>query len=77
MEDVRGLGAFEEEALASLEKGEDVIARATTNRIEMVGSLRAAKQCLQCHDAKRGELLGAFTYELIRDPAIERASLLP
>jgi hypothetical protein len=72
---VRGLGAFEEAALARLKEGEDVIAQATTNRIEMLGSLRAVKQCLQCHDAKRGELLGAFSYELIRDPAIEhRAS---
>jgi hypothetical protein len=74
---VRGLGAFEEEALARLKKGEDVIAQATTNRIEMVGSLRAAKQCLQCHDVQRGELLGAFSYELIRDPAIEHATVLP
>lgn len=33
-------------------------------------SLRASKQCLQCHKVQRGELLGAFTYELQRDPAI-------
>jgi len=30
----------------------------------MLGSLRAAKQCLECHTAKRGDLLGAFSYVL-------------
>ncbi|MEQ8791516.1 MAG: hypothetical protein RIC55_34955 [Pirellulaceae bacterium] len=74
---VRAPGAFEEEALARLKQGEDVIAQATTNRIEMVGSLRAAKECLQCHDVQRGELLGAFSYELIRDPAIEQRAAAP
>lgn len=54
-----------------------MIAQATTNRIEMVGSLRAEEQCLQCHDAERGELLGAFSYELIRDPAKEHRAALP
>ncbi len=26
----------------------------------MLGAIRAAKQCLECHDGKRGDLLGAF-----------------
>ena len=30
----------------------------------MLGSLRAAKQCLDCHTASRGDLLGAFSYAL-------------
>jgi hypothetical protein len=30
----------------------------------MLGSLRAAKQCLDCHNVQRGELLGAFSYRL-------------
>ena len=30
----------------------------------MFGALRATKQCLKCHDAARGDLLGAFSYTL-------------
>jgi hypothetical protein len=36
-----------------------------TDRIRMVGSVRAAKDCLDCHSVDRGHLLGAFTYELV------------
>ena len=35
------------------------------NRIRMVGSLRAGKDCMECHSIRRGELLGAFSYELV------------
>jgi hypothetical protein len=35
------------------------------DRIRMVGSLRAGKNCLECHSVRRGELLGAFSYELV------------
>jgi len=35
------------------------------NRIRMVGSLRAGKDCMECHSVRRGELLGAFSYELV------------
>ena len=31
---------------------------------QMLGSLRAAKPCLDCHNVQRGELLGAFSYRL-------------
>ena len=30
----------------------------------MAHALRAAKQCLDCHNVQRGELLGAFSYRL-------------
>ena len=59
----------EARALQSLREGEDLVAEATTHRIEMMGSLRATKQCLDCHHAHRGDLLGAFSYELQRDQA--------
>ena len=39
--------------------------------ILMMGALRASKQCLQCHDVQRGELLGTFSYEMLRDPPLE------
>lgn len=66
----RALNEFESAALAKLAEEEDVIVRATTNRIEMVGAVRASKNCLQCHSVERGQLLGAFSYTLIRDPLI-------
>jgi hypothetical protein len=64
----RGLDTFEAEALKRLRDGEDVVVEATTNRIRMLGSLRASKQCLECHRRQHGDLLGAFTYEFLRDP---------
>ena len=47
-----------------LRSDEDIVIGAATQRIRMLGSLRAAKQCLDCHTVQRGELLGALTYEL-------------
>lgn len=31
------------------------------------GAIRAARQCLACHDAERGDLLGAFSYRMTLD----------
>ena len=64
----RPLNAFETEALPRLVDSEEIVARATTNRIEMVGAIRAARECTECHEVERGQLLGAFTYTLVRDP---------
>jgi hypothetical protein len=66
----RDLSAFEEKALKQLQAGEDLATEATSNRILMLGSLRARNQCLECHHAQYGELLGAFSYELLRDPRL-------
>jgi hypothetical protein len=65
---VRELNDFEGRALKGLENGKGVLAEATANRIRMLGAIRATKQCLKCHDAQRGDLLGAFSYELQREP---------
>jgi hypothetical protein len=65
---VRSLSDFEGRALSALRAGEDLVSEATTNRIHLMGSLRATRQCLSCHEAHRGDLLGAFSYELQRDP---------
>ena len=67
----RPLNSFEQAALERLHKGMDVINKASLNKIEMIGSLRASKQCMQCHDVQRGALLGAFSYELLRDPQLD------
>jgi hypothetical protein len=65
----RPLTAFEEKALKAMKGGDDLVTESSGNRILMVGSLRAATQCLDCHQVKRGDLLGAFSYELQRQPA--------
>ncbi len=62
----RPLNDFEREALAKLRTEDDLVVRYSANTIRMMGSLRAGKTCLECHSVQRGELLGAFTYELRR-----------
>jgi hypothetical protein len=69
--ETRELHPHEEESLKALAKGENLVVEATTNRVRMVGGIRAAGQCLKCHEGKRGELLGAFSYELRRDPPVK------
>lgn len=64
----RPLTKFEHQAYSKLQAGEMLIARAAPTRVEMVGAIRAAKQCMQCHEVKRGTLLGAFTYVLTLGP---------
>jgi hypothetical protein len=67
---VRPLSDFEGRALAALRRGEDVVTEATTNHIRMLGALRASRQCLDCHQVRRGDLLGAFSYDLQCDPPL-------
>lgn len=66
----RPLTAFEQQGLASLRAGEDLITQVDTNEIQMLGSLRSVKQCLECHAGQRGALLGAFSYRLRRIPPL-------
>jgi hypothetical protein len=63
----RPLDAFESEALAGLRRGEDLMVQDRPDRLRALGSIRAVKQCLPCHHAERGELLGAFSYKLVRE----------
>ena len=60
----RPLDDFENGSLQKLQREEDVVASEEGGRVLMLGSLRAGKHCLDCHSVKRGELLGAFSYEL-------------
>jgi hypothetical protein len=64
---LRPLDPFETKALDSLAGGKQIVYRASPQRIEMVGAIRAIKQCLQCHDTRQGALLGAFSYTIERD----------
>src|SRR5262249_34482271 len=59
---VRSLDDFEALNLPRLGRGEDVIALQTESRLRMLGAVRAGKQCLSCHDAQRGDWLGAVSY---------------
>jgi hypothetical protein len=68
----RELDGFEAAAIRRLQGGEDVATEESLNRIRMVGAVRASAACLDCHNVKRGQLLGAFTYELLRDPPLKK-----
>ena len=67
----RPLTKFESDALQQLREGEELEIAAAANRIEMLGSVRATEHCVQCHQVPRGTLLGAFSYDLRRDPPIK------
>jgi hypothetical protein len=60
----RPLDKFEKTALASLAQGDDLKTDVHGGHLRMLGAVRALSQCVKCHDAKRGELLGAFSYRL-------------
>jgi hypothetical protein len=67
----RPLNGFETNGLEILHQGEDVYTIATQNRIVMLGAIRADNNCLKCHSVKKDEMLGAFSYELLREPRLE------
>jgi hypothetical protein len=59
----RELTDFELQSLSKIwDNNEDVVIESGENRLLMLGSIRAVQSCLDCHAAKRGELLGAFSY---------------
>jgi hypothetical protein len=60
----RPLDTFESQALEALRQGEDLQVQFGPNSIRMLGSVRALKQCIKCHSVERGDLLGAFSYQL-------------
>ncbi len=60
----RPLDRFESAALEKLRRGEDLAVADTAIGLRMLGAIRNAKQCIECHDGKRGDLLGAFSYTL-------------
>lgn len=67
----RPLNEFEVKGLEALRNGDEVIHDAGTNEIHLFGALRAATKCLECHSGQRGDLLGAFSYRLFRDPPVK------
>lgn len=69
--ETRPLNDFEANGLTRLQQGHDVVTSATPNRIVMLGAIRAENSCLSCHAVEPDEVLGAFSYELLREPRIE------
>lgn len=60
----RPLDEFESAALAKLLAGSDLEHEEASPGIRMLGALRAEPECLQCHQANQGDLLGAFSYNV-------------
>ena len=60
---IRPLDSFETKSLEQLRRSEDLVVQSDVNQIRLLGSLRAGKDCLECHSVPRGELLGAFSYQ--------------
>jgi len=65
---LRDLNAFEASGLKALQDGDEVFVREMPDKsLRMLGAIRALKQCVDCHGGARGDLLGAFSYELRRE----------
>lgn len=65
---IRPLDTFETSSLKKLRTAEDLVIDEQPRFIRMIGSVRAGNDCLACHNVQRGELLGAFSYELAPVP---------
>ncbi len=63
----RELDEFESAGLLALRRGEELFFREREQERRMLGAIRAARQCLACHEVERGELLGAFSYRMTAD----------
>ena len=59
---IRPLDDFERVNLRRLWQGDDLAVDQHDDHLRMLGAIRAGKQCLSCHEAQRGDLLGAFSY---------------
>jgi hypothetical protein len=64
----RELDEFERTALKSLQEGQYALAHVTAERTRLLGALRITEDCRKCHQEAVGTLVGAFTYDLARDP---------
>lgn len=60
----RALNDFEKSALPQLAAQKDIVFRDQPDHVLMLGAVRAGKMCLECHEGKRGKLVGAFSYEI-------------
>ena len=63
--DRRGLHAFEADAVAQLKAGKDAVMEVDHGLPVVIGAVRAGDECVNCHQVKKGDMLGAFVYPLI------------
>ena len=61
----RPLDRFESGGLEKLRGGEDLVTAEAGANLRMLGAIRSARQCVDCHGGRRGDLLGAFSYTLV------------
>jgi hypothetical protein len=62
----RDLDTFEKDGLAAIRKGDDLYIRGDAEKVRVIGSMRNFHQCSKCHGGKDSDLLGAFSYVLLR-----------
>ncbi len=67
----RPTNEFEGVALDKILRETDVFVDEERNRIRVLGAVRAGLSCVVCHSSLRGDLLGAFSYELRREEPAE------
>lgn len=71
---IRGLQAWERDALAALTAGSAMVVRTTPSGMRAMGPIRARQACLACHDGYReGDVLGALSYGVGRLAAPARS----
>ena len=61
----RELNAFEKSSLDQIWTEKDLVVKKEGDRVQLLGAIRALDSCTKCHDAVKGELLGAFSYQLV------------
>lgn len=62
----RDLDSLQAESLEALQDGAELsmLWNRGENHLQALGAIRAKDHCLRCHDVKRGDLLGAFSYRI-------------
>ena len=61
----RSLSQQELRAVGQLNAGRDAVLAGNQDGPLIVGAVRATASCLECHQVKEGEMLGAFVYRLV------------
>jgi hypothetical protein len=79
----RPMNTFETDALALVREGKEAAAFIEHDRIRMLGAIRLTNDCKRCHQQPEGSIVGAFSYDLARDPepfvkpAVPQAPVMP
>lgn len=63
----RDLDDFEQAGLAHVRKTDELFMHGNENALRVIGALRSVKECQKCHGGQVGDLLGAFSYTLVKE----------